>query len=118
VLLFVQEGYNMTEKEIQRQHLAERLKAYRKVLGLSQKELAVKLGKSQTVISSWEIGTGMPDAIELPSIAKALEVSYSDLIGEIDTSSADTELVDAYHKADAITQKHVRMLLNLSSLEE
>lgn len=103
----------MTEKDIQRQRLAERMKAYRKGLGLSQKELAVKLGKSQTVVSSWEIGTGMPDAVELPSIAKALEVSYEDLIGKINADSSDAELLDAYHKADGTTQKNIRVLLGI-----
>ena len=103
----------MTEKDIQRQRLSERIKFFRKQLGLTQKELAIKLGKAQTVISSWEIGSGMPDAIDLTSIAKALEVSYDDLVGSIDAKSADAELLDAYHRADSITQKHVRMLLNL-----
>ena len=44
----------MTENEIQRQRLADRLKEYRKQIGLSQKELAQKVGKAQTVVSSWE----------------------------------------------------------------
>lgn len=67
----------INEKEIQRQRLSDRLKEYRKALGMSQKELAEKVGRSQTVISSWEIGTGVPDAYYLPTLAKALNVSVS-----------------------------------------
>ena len=63
----------MTEEERQRERLAARLKEYRKLLNLSQKELADKLGKAQTVVSSWEIGTGVPSANQLPAIAKAKE---------------------------------------------
>lgn len=103
----------MTEEERQRERLAERLKEYRKLLKLSQKELAQKLGKAQTVISSWEIGTGVPNANQLPAIAKALEVSVDDLIGTPDLKSKDVEILDAYHEADKTTQKNVRLLLGI-----
>lgn len=58
----------MTEEERQRERLAARLKEYRKLLKLSQKELADKLGKAQTVVSSWEIGTGVPSGLFILSI--------------------------------------------------
>jgi transcriptional regulator with XRE-family HTH domain len=103
----------MTENEIQRQRLAERLKEYRKLIGMSQKELAEKLGKAQTVISSWEVGTGMPDAVMLPKLSKALGVSLADLCGLTDAKSSDEELLDAYHRADKTTQKNIRVLLGI-----
>ncbi len=98
----------------QRMRLASRIKEYRKAMKMSQKELADKLGKAQTVISSWEIGTGVPDANQLPAIAKALNVSLSDLCGFPDVKSSDRELLDAYHRADAVTQKNVRLLLEIN----
>lgn len=72
----------MTNVDIERQRLSARLKEYRKLAGMTQKELAEKLGKAQTVVSSWEIGTGCPNANELPAIAKALDVSISDICGQ------------------------------------
>ena len=96
-----------------RKRLASRIREYRKALKMSQKELADKLGKAQTVISSWEIGTGVPDANQLPAIAKALDVSISDLCGFPDISGSDRELLDAYHGADAITQRNVRVILGM-----
>ena len=103
----------MTEEEMQRERLAARLKEYRKRLKLSQKELADKLGKAQTVVSSWEIGTGVPNANQLPAIAKTLEVSMEDLISSPDIKSKDIELLDAYHKADKTTQRNVKLLLGI-----
>ena len=103
----------MTEQEIQRQRLAERIRIYRKAIGLSRKELAEKLGRAQTVVSSWEIGTGVPDANYLPTLAKALEVSIADICGSPDVKSGDAKLLDAYHRADETTQKNIRLLLGL-----
>lgn len=103
----------MTEEERQRERLAARLKEYRKLLNLSQKELADKLGKAQTVVSSWEIGTGVPSANQLPAIAKALEVSVDDLIGTSSLKSKDAKLLDAFHKADKTTQRNVKLLLGI-----
>lgn len=100
--------------ELERERLAARLKEYRKELNLSQKELAEKLGKTQSVISSWEIGTGVPDASQLPSIAKALGVSLGDLCGIPEVKSSDQILLDAYHKANEITQQNVRLLLGIT----
>lgn len=100
--------------ELERERLAARLKEYRKELNLSQKELAEKLGKTQSVISSWEIGTGVPDASQLPSIAKALGVSLGDLCGFPEVKSSDQILLDAYHKANEVTQQNVRLLLGIT----
>ena len=103
----------INEKEIQRQRLSDRLKEYRKALGMSQKELAEKVGRSQTVISSWEIGTGVPDAYYLPTLAKALNVSVADICGLENTKGEDDKLLDAYHKADPTTKGNVRLLLGM-----
>ena len=107
----------MTRKDIERQRLSERLKEYRKTAGLSQKELAERLGKAQTVISSWEIGTGEPNASQLPAVAKALGVTLSDICGSPDAKSLDQEVLDAYHRADKITKRNVRLLLGLNDIE-
>ena len=65
------------------------------------------------VVSSWEIGTGVPDAYYLPTLAKALNVSVADICGAENTKSEDALLIDAFHNADEVTQKNVRLLLGL-----
>lgn len=103
----------ITEIELQRTRLAERLKEYRKRIGMSQIELAEKVGRSQSVVSSWEIGTGVPDAYYLPTLAKALGVSVADICGSENVKTEDAELLDAYHKANPTTKKNVRLLLGI-----
>lgn len=80
---------------------------------MSQLDFSKKIGKAQSVVSAWEKGQSSPDAELLPSIAKALEVSVSDICGQADTTTSDQELLDAFHNADLITQNNVRLLLGL-----
>ena len=103
----------ITEIESQRMRLADRLKEYRKRIGMSQTELADKIGRAQTVVSSWEIGTGVPDANYLPTLAKVLGVSVADLCGTENVKGEDMALIDAYHQADPTTKKNVRILLGI-----
>ena len=102
-----------TEIENQRLRLADRLKEYRKRIGMSQLELANQIGRAQSVVSSWEIGTGVPDANYLPTLAKALGVSVADLCGTENVKGEDMKLIDAYHQADPTTKKNVRLLLGM-----
>lgn len=53
----------------------------RKALGITQKELANMLSISDKTVSRWESGNQMPDAIVLPDLAEALEISLNDLYG-------------------------------------
>lgn len=97
----------------ERARLAARLKEYRRLIGLSQQQVADKLHKPQTTISAWERGVAMPDANQLPEIADVLGVSFLDLCGVPDAHSNDKKLIDAYHRADETTQRNVRLLLGL-----
>ena len=100
-------------KDQEKERLAARLKEYRKLIGLSQTELAQKINTPQTTISAWERGVIMPNANQLPDIAKALDVSFADLCGHPDEKSEDRILIDAYHSADKTTQRNVRLLLGI-----
>lgn len=99
----------MTERE----RFANRLIGYRKAIEMSQADLSKKVGKAQSVISAWEKGQSSPDVDMLNSLAKALDISIPELCGVTDANSSDQELLDAYHAADPITQKNIRLLLGL-----
>lgn len=99
----------MTERE----RMALRLIEYRKALSMSQADFAKKINKAQSVVCSWEKAQSSPDADLLPAIANALEVTVSDLCGQADTSTSDQQLLDAFHEADIITQRHVKLLLGI-----
>lgn len=59
---------------------AENFKRARIGLGLSQVELAQKIGIDQRAISNYEIGLRKPRIARIPKIARALNVSIDELI--------------------------------------
>jgi transcriptional regulator with XRE-family HTH domain len=58
------------------------LKAARKRVGVSQVELAERLGNTQTFVSKCERGERRIDAVELVEFSEALGISPQDLLGE------------------------------------
>ena len=59
----------------------DRLKMYRSHAGLTQKELADKIGVDHSVVSNWERGINKYDIEMLMPISEALDVSVNDLLG-------------------------------------
>ena len=63
----------------------------RKKAGLSQEEVAEKLGVSRQTVSKWEQGLSVPDSDLLIALSEALETPVSTLLGEtVVASEADT----------------------------
>ena len=54
---------------------------YRKISGLTQKELAEKLGVSGQAVSKWEQQISCPDIMLLPHIAAVFGISIDELFG-------------------------------------
>ena len=59
---------------------ANRLASYRKKAGLSQEELADKLGVTRQAVSKWECGESSPDTDNLIALAKLYNVTLDELI--------------------------------------
>ncbi len=64
------------------QKVAERIMLARKEKGLTQMELANKLGVSFQAISNWERGVAMPDISNLEPLADALGTTVDDIISD------------------------------------
>ena len=62
----------------------QRLKELRLSENLTQKELAIKLGKSRTTVYEWERNGHEPDYDTLIDIAEFFNVSLDYLLGNID----------------------------------
>ena len=59
--------------------LGKRVRKLREELGLSQEELGFKSGLHRTYISDIERGTKNPTIVTIDTLAKALEMSISEL---------------------------------------
>lgn len=72
----------------------ERIKWYRKELGLSQQYIAKKLHLSQGAISQWESGITKPPAEQLPALADLFGISVDELLGRDSQPVQKTNVVD------------------------
>lgn len=55
------------------------IKYHREQLGLSQEQLAKKLGIRQSTVAMWETQKNFPRSDKLPLLARALQCSIDDL---------------------------------------
>jgi len=62
----------------------ENIKRERKLCGLTQQELADKIGIKQQQLSQWENNKFEPTVSSIVALAKALDVSFDDLFDGIE----------------------------------
>jgi len=67
-----QGGFNMT--------FAEKLKNIRKQSGMSQEQLAEKLGVSRQAVTKWETDAGIPDIENIMAISALFDISIDELL--------------------------------------
>ncbi len=96
--------------------IGTRIRKYRETCGFSQKELAKRIGVSNSRVSNWEQGINRPDADILAEICKALNVSPSELLdvrlSPDDLDEQERKVIMAYRtKVDL--QKAVNILLGI-----
>ncbi len=72
--------------------LAERLTLLRKENGLSQLELAEKLGVTRQAVSRWETGASVPSVENLIALRKLYNVSLAYLIGDEEETKPDENM--------------------------
>ena len=100
-----------------RYEIGSRIRKYREENNLSQKQLAEKIGVSNSRVSNWEPGLNRPDADILAAICMALDVSPSLLLGIQVTGDELTEqerkVLKAYREKEDVRQA-VHILLGVS----
>lgn len=88
------------KEEKQPYKIGARIRKYRETSGLSQKDLAAKLGISLSRMSNWELGINRPDADMLGDLCIALNVSPSELLdvrlNPEEYTSKEKEVLTAY----------------------
>ena len=69
--------------------LSEKILSYRKSAGLSQEELAARVGVSRQAVSKWETGESTPELSKVVLLAKAFHITTDQLLSpEAPQSSA------------------------------
>ncbi len=82
--------------------IGDNIRKFRLESGMSQQQLADRIGKTRSAVSQYESGTIIPRMPVVESIAHALRVKNSDIIGEkyvygfVEMPTEEQELVDIY----------------------
>lgn len=74
--------------------IGEQIKTARKAKGVSQEELAVRLGVVRQTVSKWENGKCMPDYTVIKSLCGELQVTVSELMDAEETEEKSVRVYD------------------------
>lgn len=78
----------MEEKECLGQYITKR----RKYMGLTQEELAEKVGVSKSAIAKWETDRGLPDRDNLKRLSVVINVPVEEMHRIIDKAGEDEDI--------------------------
>lgn len=96
--------------------VAEGIRYRRTLLGLSQWELAERMGTTENVISRWETGRHRPTAGSMARLAEALSCSVAVLYGAPISQFGLAEQIRARREALGITQEQLAELVGISRI--
>ncbi len=96
--------------------LAEKILSYRKQAGLSQEELAERIGVSRQAVSRWEMGSVTPDAANLLQLSSLFHVTIDDLLRDDAAIAAHREPVAGVEPHAVVGQKPLAAIVKALSL--
>ena len=86
----------------------EKLANLRKIKGMSQEELAIKLNVTRQSVSKWELDQTTPDVNKLMEIAKLFETSLDELMNGIEISNSENT-----YKESAIEKNNKKISIKI-----
>lgn len=99
--------------------IGDRIKSYRVAHGMTQAELANKVGVKPTVVSSWEIGRTEPNLGQTGALARVFDVSIDELVADRDPVLEEiTVPIEEYSPKFNPTERLLTYALLLSKLSE
>lgn len=97
--------------------IGKRISSLRKQCGLTQMELADRLGISFQAVSNWERGNTMPDISKLPEIAEIFNVSIEEILGDERKARIVQDIAEGQTPAD-VTAKDLADIAPIVSDEQ
>ncbi len=95
---------------------AEKLKNIRKQAGMSQEQLAEKLGVSRQAVTKWETDAGIPDIENIMAISALFSISIDELLSNEKIQKGQTDfLFESITEYDIDEPKHYDMNLGGAS---
>jgi transcriptional regulator with XRE-family HTH domain len=89
---------------------AEKLKSIRKQTGMSQEQLAEKLGVSRQAVTKWETDAGIPDIENIMAISALFGISIDELLSnEKGRNKPNNYLYESITEYDIAERKHFDM---------
>ncbi|MGU7900286.1 XRE family transcriptional regulator [Streptococcus suis] len=104
----------MNEKELAI-YIGQQIKNYRKQIGLTQKELAEKLGMGHTTVANYEKGFRSPKKDTLFDLADVFGVSIDDLFPQRATTTPNSLIEQISDKVVQLTEKGKKDVLRFTS---
>ena len=85
--------------------LSERIYKFRRKSGLSQEQLAEKIGVSRQAISKWESGTSTPELEKLLALSDCFSITLDELVK--DETASEAPLKSRENKASKVAEMKV-----------
>lgn len=83
--------------------LSERIYKFRRKSGLSQEQLAEKIGVSRQAISKWESGTSKPEIEKLLALSECFNISLDELVKD-EVAKQETSEVPQKSEEDKVSK--------------
>ena len=91
-------------------NIGEQILFLRKNRGITQEQLAQKLGITNQAVSKWESGQCLPDIQLLPEIAEYFNVSVDELMGRTAAKNDDDILIILKNKIECAEYEDCKSL--------
>ncbi|WP_195918909.1 helix-turn-helix domain-containing protein [Lactococcus lactis] len=103
-------------------YVGSKIKDYRKYFGLSQEELAKKIGVGKTTISNYEVGIRSPKKPQLIKLSEVFDVAIDDFFPQTDSTriNVSSTLSEINKISSQLEEPRQKIVLNTASsqLEE
>ena len=97
--------------------LQANIQKYRKLSGLTQESLAIKLGVTFQAVSKWENGKSLPDVLLLPLIADEFACSIDELFSYKSKSSKKTKTEYKQFKGQIGDRENAEKFLSIIAMD-